>query len=62
MSLADFTAPLRHAADDRPGPLAALLRALIRTDRSEAAAERPGAARDGAHAARERGYLNDIGI
>lgn len=61
MSLADFTAPLRHA-DDRPGPLAALLRALIRTDRSEAVAERPVAAREGVHAARERGYLHDIGI
>lgn len=62
MSLSDTTAPFRQASADHPGLVAALFHWLTRDD-SVAARTGPSAhKRARIHAAREDGYLHDIGI
>ena len=62
MSLSDFASPPRHAAPDEPGPVATFMHWFsgVRADAVRPAA--PVDHRNEIHAAREKGYLHDIGI
>lgn len=62
MSLSDFAAPPRHAALNEAGLVATLRHWLNGTDGGTDASAPGVDERKEIHAAREKGYLHDIGI